>query len=334
MSIQGRIRDIFGARGFRGEQRPHFNGKRFANQTFDDKKPLGPIAYLKKTPWQKWQPRPNPKFDPPPRRVMGDQLAVTFVNHATFLIQIDGLNILTDPVWGRCVKPVLGVVGPRARFRDPGLSFENLPPIDCVLVSHNHRDHMEVSTLAQLSKRNRPRFFVGLGNTEFLQLFGVAGSIDLDWYERSVALTRDTRLHFVPAHHGSQRGITDKDKTLWGGFVLEHPRGCIFFAGDTGWGPHFAEIAERFPKMRLSLLPIGDCYPADMFSSIHIGPREALAAHKIFAAEQSVAYHHNTFRLTGAGQDQAHIEMTGILAEPQNAGVKFYLPEHGQVLRF
>lgn len=334
MGIIGKIRDFWGARGYRGAVSPHFDGRRFSNQSFDAQSPLGPVAYLKNTPWQKWQYRSNGTFLPPPRRVTGEGLVATFINHASFLIQMDGINLLTDPVWGNCVKPVLGFVGPQARFRDPGLTLESLPPIDFVLVSHNHRDHMEIPSLVKLGKRNQPKFFVGLGNSEFLNLYNIENAVDLDWYGKPVALTRDTKLHFVPAHHGSQRGLTDKDKTLWGGFVLEHPRGSIFFAGDTGWGPHFEEIAERFPKIRLALLPIGDCYPESMFGAIHIGPRQALAAHKILRAEQSIAYHHDTFRLTGAAQDEARHDLTALLEVQENAGVKFYLPDHGQVFRF
>jgi L-ascorbate metabolism protein UlaG (beta-lactamase superfamily) len=197
------------------------------------------------------------------------------VNHSTVLVQIDGLNLLTDPVWSDRVGPAswLGV----KRLREPGLRIEDLPPIDAGLLSHNHYDHLDLPTLRRIEERFRAPVITGLGNAEFLRRKGIPGGVDLGWWEDHV-LAPGVRVTAVPAAHFSGRGLFDRDRTLWCGFVVEGPSGRVYYAGDTGWGPHFAEVRARFGPVRLALLPIGAYRPRWFMKPVHVDPFEAVAA--------------------------------------------------------
>jgi L-ascorbate metabolism protein UlaG (beta-lactamase superfamily) len=239
---------------------------------------------------------------------------VTFINHATTLIQVDGVNILTDPIYSDRPSPV-PFLGPR-RVRPPGVRFEDLPPIDVVLVSHNHYDHLDVPTLERLAKAHRPRFVVGLGNKALLDEEGIPGGVEVDWWE-SVEVAPGVKVTGVPAQHRSNRGLTDQAATLWAGYVVSSSGGPVFFAGDTGFGPHFARVAERFGPMRLSILPIGAFRPAKAIAPVHMGPEQALEAHRVLGSGTSVAMHFGTFPLALDGQDEAKYLLLRLLMREQ-----------------
>jgi L-ascorbate metabolism protein UlaG (beta-lactamase superfamily) len=228
-------------------------------------------------------------------------LRVTFVNHATCLIQMDHLNVLTDPVWSDHVGPTswLGL----ARRRVPGIRFEDLPPIDAVLISHDHYDHLDLPTLQRLSERFRPRVFAGIGSRELLARHGIARVHELDWWE-SAELAPGVRLSFVPARHRSGRGPFDRNRRLWGGYVIEGSSGPVVFAGDTGYGPQFEEIRKRFGPARLALLPIGAYEPRWFMQAVHMNPAEAVRAHRDLDAALSVGIHFGTFVAGDDGQRQ------------------------------
>lgn len=289
----------FAAPAYEGPTSDHFDGERFFNLQRTPPKTSADfwkwVFTRDAAKWPEWV-----DFEPtvPPQRVEGDALRVTFVNHATVLLQTHGLNILTDPVWSERTSP-LSWAGPR-RHTPPGIRFEDLPPIDVVLVSHNHYDHLDLETLKALAGAHGPRIYLPLGNNALLVEEGIPGGKDLDWWDE-VELPRGMKLHLVPVHHWSGRGLSDRYKTLWGGFVLETPGGVIYFAGDTGWGPHFAEVAERFGPPRLALLPIGAYLPRWFMSSNHVSPAEAVLAHKVLGSRQSLAVHWGTFQLSDEG---------------------------------
>ena len=301
------------------------DGPRFA---VDDGLDKGLLNFLE---WQftrekgpPWTPRPaRPSI--PPRSVDGTELAITFVNHATTLIQMAGRNILTDPVWSNRVSPVAWA-GPR-RYVPPGVAFESLPPVHAVLISHNHFDHMDLPTLERLTVAHDPLFVVPLGNCQYLADTGTRRCAELDWWE-SVAVGADLSLTAVPARHWSRRGLFDRNRALWSGYVLDGPK-RVYFAGDTGFGPHFSEIGRRTGKPDVALLPIGAYLPAWFMSAQHISPAEAVAAHDALGARESVGIHFGTFRLADDGQDQPVTDLAAAL-EPRDADrTRFWVPGNG-----
>lgn len=274
----------------------HFDGKRFVNQVYR-KRSLAEFLRWQLTrrpaPWPEWiESEPGP---PPPRRVGAGELYVTFVSHATVLVQMDGVNVLTDPHWSRRASPV-SWAGP-TRVRAPGIRFEDLPPIDAVLVSHDHYDHMDLPTLRRLAGAHGPQVVVPLGNRARLEAAGIPRVQELDWWE-GVRLAPGVRAFLVPAQHFSSRGPLDRNATLWGGFVIDGPSGRVYIAGDTGYGPHFEQIRERFAPIRLAVLPIGAYEPRWFMAYAHVDPEEAVRAHQVLGAKTSLAVHFGTFQLT------------------------------------
>ena len=292
----------------------HFDGKRFYNPDAPQAATLLDALRWKLTS----RPEPSPAFisdveqSRPPRRVEGSGLRTTLVNHSTVLLQQLGINILTDPIWSERASP-LSWAGPRRR-RKPGVSWENLPPIDAVLISHNHYDHLDLPTLRRLAARGDSLFVVPARGARLLRSQNIGPTYELDWGE-SLSLTGFT-IHCVPALHFSSRGIHDRNRTLWCGYVIECQQRLVYFAGDTAFGPHFAQIRETFGPPRLALLPIGAYQPRWFMSPVHMAPDEAIRAHEILAARTSIAIHHGTFQLADEGIDTPENElMAGALHE-------------------
>jgi L-ascorbate metabolism protein UlaG (beta-lactamase superfamily) len=320
------VSGCFGASGYRGPVSDHFDGYRFVNLAPTERRDLSDLLRWQlgrdRGPWDEWRDaQPGP---PPPRRVDGDRLLVTWVNHATMLVQTEGVNVLFDPVWSDRLGPV-SWAGP-SRARPPGLRFEDLPPIDVVLVSHNHYDHMDVESLRRLAREHGPRMYAGLGNAAYLRSVDVLGAADLDWWD-SVPLTDDVTIHAVPAQHFSGRGLEDRDRTLWVGFVIDTPHGAIYFAGDTAFGPHFLRVREKFGRVRLALLPIGAYRPRWFMRPVHVDPEEAVQAHRILGAHTSIAMHFGTFPQGDDGQDEPAADLSRALRG--NESEHFWILEHG-----
>lgn len=315
--------------GYSGPTSDHFNGKNFLNplpgegKGFTDM--LRWITNREPGKWNDWtEIAEQPK---PPSRVGMGELRVTFVNHSTLLLQLDGLNILTDPIWSKRASP-FSWMGP-TRHKAPGVMLEDLPPIDIMLVSHNHYDHMDVATLKQLAATHQPRTIVTLGNRAYLEPQAIPVAAELDWWQ-SYELSPEVRLHCVPAQHFSGRGFCDRSTTLWAGFVLESKFGNVYFAADSGWGPHFEEIGRRFGPFRLSMLPVGAFRPRWFMSGVHIGPEEAVEAHKVVRSEVSVPIHYGTFRLGDDGEEEAVELLREILANEPDPKPEFWVLAHGE----
>ena len=296
-----------------GPRSDHFDGIHFHNYEATPSGALGD-AFRRANPfhrhgrWPDWEDTPT---DTPPPRVMGSDLRVTFVNHATVLLQTAGLNILTDPVWSTRVGPFRGV-GVR-RHRPPGIRFADLPRIDVVLLSHDHYDHMDIPTLRRLAARDHPRIIAGLGNAEYLAIRGVAGGTDLDWWQRT-DVAPGVHVVAVPARHWSGRGIDERDRTLWTGFVIEMPDGSIYFAGDTGYGRFLDVIHERFPSIRLALLPIAPERPRAALTARHMSAGDAVRAARLLGAGTAVGIHFGTFRQGDDGDGEPQDSLRRALA--------------------
>jgi L-ascorbate metabolism protein UlaG (beta-lactamase superfamily) len=286
----------------------HFNGKRFHNPDAPQARGLLDVLRWKLTS----RPETSPSFISdvetavPPRRVEGGGLRTTLVNHSTVLLQQQGFNILTDPIWSERASPV-SWIGPRRR-RKQGISWENLPPIDIVLISHNHYDHLDLPTLRRLAARGDSTFIVPAGGARLLRAENIGPAHEADWGEL-IPLPGFT-VHCVPALHFSGRGIRDRNMTLWCGYVIECRERPVYFAGDTAFGPHFAQIRDKFGSPRLALLPIGAYQPRWFMSPVHMAPDEAVRAHGILGAKTSIAIHHGTFQLADEGIDTPRRELT------------------------
>ena len=313
---------------WRGPAGPHFDGKRFRSiepldHGFSDF--FRWMTHRERGPWPDFTPAPpGPR---PPERADPGRVRVTFVNHSTVLVQIDGVNVLTDPIWSERASPV-SWTGPR-RHHPPGIRFEDLPPIDAVLVSHNHYDHMDLPTLRRLAAARRPRIFAGLGNSAFLAGHGVAGSRDLDWWD-SVSLAPGVILTAVPARHFSSRGPFDHDRTLWCGWVVTGPSGSFYFAGDTGWGSHFQMIRDRFPNLTVAFLPIGAYRPRWFMAQAHIDPEEAVRAQEVLGASTAIAIHFGTFAQADDGESEPLEALRAALARRSDPKPRFLALDNGQ----
>lgn len=245
---------------------------------------------------------------------------VTWVGHATTLIQIDGINILTDPVWSDRVGP-LSFFGPK-RISPPGIEFENLPKIDLVLISHDHYDHLDIPTLRRLEEKFHPVFVVPLGIESTLESLKLSQVQTLDWWAE-FAFKDSIHVTLTPAQHNSGRGVFDKNKTLWGGFVITSGQQKVFFAGDTAWGDHFEKIHDHFGSMSVALLPIGAYKPEFKMSRFHISPAEAVKAASTLHAELSIPIHYNTFQLTAEDFGEPLRDLETALLKSDSAKVKF-----------
>lgn len=238
-------------------------------------------------------------------------IRATWVGHATVLVQSPGLNLLTDPVWSKRVGPWSWVGS--ARRAQPAVAFEDLPRIDAVLVSHDHYDHLDMPTLERLAKERSPLAIAPLGTADLVKKAGFEKVVALDWWQSAPLPSGDT-VTLVPAVHHGIRWPWDRNTRLWGGFVITTKSGSIYFAGDTGDGPHFDEIGKRFGPIDLALLPIGAFLPRWFMHRQHIGPAEAALAAKRLGAKTSMAIHWGTFRLADDGYREAVDSLHAVLA--------------------
>ncbi len=261
----------------------------------------------------------------------GATLRITLVNHSTVLIQQRGVNILTDPIWSERASPV-SWAGPRRR-RKPGVAWENLPPIDVVLVSHNHYDHLDLDTIRRLAARGGSRFVVPLGVGRLLRSENIGPVDEMDWGDALPFPRRENAagftVHSVPALHFSSRRFADWNRTLWCGYVIECGERLVYFAADTAFGRHFADIREKFGPPHVALLPIGAYKPRWFMAAVHMGPDDAVRAHEILGAKTSIAIHHGTFQLADDGIDTPERELAA--CAPRDS---FLILNNGEFVEF
>jgi L-ascorbate metabolism protein UlaG (beta-lactamase superfamily) len=282
---------------YQGEKSDHYNGKEFVNPGNVQQHGFGDLLKWAMNrdqgPWQEIEESEQAQINHDPGKTK-----IYFVNHSTFLIQLENFNILTDPVWSERVSP-FSWLGPR-RFRPPGIKFEDLPEIHLVILSHNHYDHLDISTLQKVHKKFNPLMIAPLGVPASLAEKGINPLLEMDWWEES-RINEQITIACVPAQHFSGRGMFDRNKTLWAGYVIRSDAGNIYYAGDTGHGDFFGKIAEQYGPIHLAMLPIGAYKPRWFMSPVHISPEEAVKIHLEMKAEKSVAMHFGTFPLGDDG---------------------------------
>lgn len=233
-------------------------------------------------------------------RKNNSDFSITWIGHATVLIQIDGLNILTDPIWSQRCSPV-SFAGPK-RYTEPGINIENLPKINAVVISHNHYDHMDLPTLKELEKRFKPTFFVGLKNRDFLKREGLGKVIEMDWWD---TFNLDSiQIIFTPTQHTSARGVFDRDSTLWGSYVLLGKKKSIYFAGDTGYFSDFKIIGNKYKEIDYAILPIGAYEPRWFMKPVHMNPNDSIQAFLDLGSKYFIPIHYHTFVLTDEALDE------------------------------
>jgi L-ascorbate metabolism protein UlaG (beta-lactamase superfamily) len=332
--VRAAVALVFGAgcaASYAGPPSAHFDGARFHNDP--EVRELTAVdvvhwwASAKPTPWPDWVDwAPGSGPSRPPAIVDDDHVRVTWVNHSTALIQMSGVNILTDPVWSARVGPT-SWLGP-ARHHAPGVRFEDLPRIDAVLISHDHYDHMDLPTLERLAARDGPRVISGLGNGRLLDRALIRPHQELDWWDcRSIGRVR---VCAVPAQHNSRRGIADGARTLWVGFWVESSAGSVFFAGDTGFGPHFAAIRARMGAPCVALLPIGAYLPRWFMKDIHMSPADAVRAEDVLGPRLAIAVHFATFQQSDEGMWEPAGELGLALAKTPAVRAPFVVPDFGE----
>ena len=233
----------------------------------------------------------SPEAQPAKEALSREKIRLTWIGHSTFLIQHQGLNILTDPIFGDC-QPV--PVGRMKRSSAPGMRFEDLPPIHHVLISHSHYDHLDAPTIRALGKR--VQFWVPEGLSPWFLRRGIATCQELAWGQ-SAKLSEGITIHSVPAQHGSARTLFDRNRSHWCGWVVESADRRAYFAGDTGYAPIFREIGERFGSFDLAMIPIGCYNPRWLMQPVHLNPADAVQVHLDVHSRLSVACHWGTFRL-------------------------------------
>jgi L-ascorbate metabolism protein UlaG (beta-lactamase superfamily) len=319
---------------YRGPAGDHFDGERFFNpdglaghQQIGGGR-QGPLMFrfllgTDKEPWPEHVPVTPTK---PPARVIGQGMRVTWIGHATALVQTQGLNILTDPVWSERASPVQ-FAGPK-RVREPGVRFEDLPKIDVVLVSHNHYDHLDLATLERLWARDRPLIVTSLGNDAILKGRGIQ-AVARDWGGR-VEVRPGVSVIVDRVHHWGSRFGKDRNRALWSGFTVTLPGGNLFFAGDTGPGDMTwpAEAARNGP-VRLALIPIGAFRPRQLMSGNHLGPKEAVDVFQRLGAAYALGIHWGTFQLTTEKIDEPREYLTADLRAARIPADRFRATEVG-----
>lgn len=310
----------------------HFDGKHYFNPDYPNElKSFWQVLKWKMTAdTKKWPDSLENKNYPLRPLTPEEKVNATFINHATFLLQFPGLNVLTDPVYSERTSPFT-FMGPK-RVRAPGIPFDILPAIDVVVVSHNHYDHLDLETLKMIDAKFHPLFLVPLGDERYLKEAGIQNVKQMDWWEE--VRVKDVKFTFAPSRHWSARHLWDKNESLWGSFMIDSGAVKVYHAGDTGHGKHFLDIKTRLGAPDLALLPIGAYKPRWFMQAMHMDPEDAVKAHIDLGAARSIGMHFGTFQLTDEGIDEPVNDLLTNLNKYQIANDKFLVLDQGQAISF
>ena len=320
------------AKGYTGPKSQHFDGKKFINLTGVPANGLAQVfKYITTREPEPWKRNYETYIrDTPLETPDSNGVQITFVNHSTFIIQYEGITILTDPVWSKRCSPV-HFAGP-ARFRPPGVRYEDVISVDLVVISHNHYDHLDKITIQNLIKDHNPKFIVPLGLDHLIRKWGATDVQSLDWWESSNI--ENLSVQSVPANHFTSRGTFDRDQTLWCGYVMEMQGHKIYFAGDTGYGDVFKEIGKRQGPIDVALIPIGAYLPRWFMSPIHVSPKESVLIHQDVQSKHSIGMHFGTFALADDGPDRPIIDLAKEKEYHKIAVDEFIVPDEGHSYKY
>jgi len=311
--------------------KPHHSEVGFLNNYRQRESGAHTTSFLKwqlESPWWSWQPIEMPKADNDPAFLKANrsESTLTWIGHATFLLQVAGTNILTDAHFSERASP-LSFIGPE-RLTPLGLEFNDLPTIDYVVISHNHYDHLDVKTVQLLHERDDPLFIVPLGLKAWFNEQGVKNVQELDWWEATEF--KGWQITAVPDQHFSARTPWNRNHTLWAGWVMEMAGQKFYFAGDTGYSADFAEIGRRFASIDLAMIPIGAYEPRWFMQAMHVNPEEAVKIHQDVQARYSVGMHWGTFRLTDEPFDEPPKRLATAVKSAGIAADRFFVMQHGE----
>jgi len=302
------------SRYYSGPPSDHFDGERFFGPKRSGGKGMLPLLKWQllgtRAKWPRWiENAPQP---PPPERVSGDTIRLTMIGHVSVLIQTAGLNILTDPVWADRASP-FQVAGPK-RVRAPGVALDALPPIDLVLVSHNHYDHLDTATLAELVRRFDPEIVTPLGNGTIIRKSAAARIVELDWDEK--VAHGPLVIEAEPVNHWSARWSNDRNEALWAGMTIHAPNRRIFFNGDSGYaeGWWVDRLMAKHGTIDVSLCPIGAYAPRWFMADAHMDPDEAVQVYKGMGGPMTLGFHWGVFQLTDEPIDEPRERLTAALS--------------------
>lgn len=323
-----------GNRYYSGPVSDHFDGTSFFN-------PNGtpPGGFMDLLRWQfngekqKWpETFPSPFAGAKPlKQVAPEKLVITYIGHASFLFQTGGLNILVDPVWSERTSPV-SFAGPK-RVNAPGVAFEDLPPIDIVLITHNHYDHLDMATLQKLVAAFNPLIITPLGNDTIIKsAIPEARFVVLDWGQNHIAAP--LTIHCEPCHHWSARSSSDRRHALWAAFVIEGPAGNLYHIGDTGFhsGINYQAAKEKFGSFKVATLPIGAYEPRWFMQGQHQNPDEAVKGFQMLGAELAVGHHWGTVQLTDEAVEAPRNALHAALDQSNIERERFIAAQAGYVL--
>jgi L-ascorbate metabolism protein UlaG (beta-lactamase superfamily) len=306
----------------------HFDGRRFFNPAGTAPQPFSAVPRMLREPRASWPRRVEVTARRPPP-LDGAAAVITFIGHATFLIQTEAGNVLTDPMYSQRAGP-MNLLGPR-RVRQPAVLFEELPPISTVLLSHNHYDHCDLATLRRIARRDDPLVVTPLGNAPLLRTVGLRRIEELDWWQEASMAAMSITL--TPAQHFSARTPFDRNRALWGGFALMAGQARIYFAGDSAYAGLFRDIRERLGPIDLALLPIGAYEPRWFMQAVHMNPSEAVQAHLDLEAAESIGMHFGTFQLTTEGIDEPLRALAAALQASSVPPSRFRTLDFGESVR-
>jgi L-ascorbate metabolism protein UlaG (beta-lactamase superfamily) len=325
------------SRYYAGPASDHFDGVRFFDPAGVPPRSRGDLLrWMISSRWRgtraKWPAwAPSSYSDRPPARVEGATWRISYVGHASWLVQTAGVNLLLDPVWSRRVSP-FARFGPK-RVNDPGIAFADLPPIDVVLVSHAHYDHLDVATLSRLAAAHRPRVITPLGNDTIMRNDDRSIAAEAyDWDQR-VQIADHITVAPVPTRHWSARNLSDRNMSLWASFVIEAPGGSLYFVADSGYGDggHFRRVRDRHGPPKIAILPIGAYEPRWFMRDQHMNPAEAVQALADCGADIALASHHGTFQLTDEAIDAPRLALADALDDAGIPPERFPALRPGQV---